>query len=251
MSAEPRHDRVEIMQRFGLGRGRATQDHDFDSKRARRFDLGVGRAAAAVLGHHRLHPLVTHERGFVIKREGPALKDERAVGQGADLLGSIDRPHDIAMLRGSRESGDLQPALREKNCSWGCPESVDGLLDRRDLDPAIVGAACPGGTGEDDERGTGRPAGCDGVGGHTPSERMGRVDNGVDALAHKKRSQALNAAEAADALGNWRPRRMRRGPCQRQDWRNIRLASKLPRKRARLRGAAEDKQAKAIQRAAP
>ena len=54
MSRDPAHDSAEIMDSLGLGRGRAAQDDDLDSKRARRFDLGVGRAAAAVLGHQRL-----------------------------------------------------------------------------------------------------------------------------------------------------------------------------------------------------
>ena len=251
MSGDPGQDRVKIMQRFGFRRGRPAQHDDFDSERARRLDLGVGRAPAAVLGHQRLDPLVAHERRFVSEREGPPLKDQLAVGQGVDLRRPIDRPHDVAMLRGSRESGELQPALGEKHCSWGFPESVDGLFNRRDLDPAIAGVACPGRTGEDDERRIIRPAGCKGVGGHAPSEWMGRVDDGVDALTHKKRGQALSAAEPADTLGNWRLRRMGRRPCQRQDRRDIGFVSKLPRKRARLRCAAEDEQAKAIQWAAP
>jgi hypothetical protein len=251
MSGDPGHDRFQVVKRFGLGRGRPAQNDDFDSERARRLDLRVGRAPAAVLGHQRLDSLIAHERCFVSEREGSARKDELAVGQGADLLGPVDCSHNVAMLRGSRESSELQPALGEKNCSWRCPESIDGLLDRSDLDPAIAGLACPGRTGENDERRTGRAAGCGGVGGHAPGERMGRVDDGVDALAHKKRSQALSAAEPADALGNWRLRRMGRRTCQRQDWRNLGLVNKLSRKRARLRCAAEDEQVKALQWAAP
>jgi hypothetical protein len=80
---------------------------------------------------------------------------------------------------------------------------------------------------------------------------MGRVDNGADALAPKKRSQALDAAEAADASGNWGLRRMRSRPSERQDRRNVRLVGNPPGKRARLRCAAENEQAKALQWTAP
>jgi hypothetical protein len=80
---------------------------------------------------------------------------------------------------------------------------------------------------------------------------MRRVDDGVDALAPKKRNQALSAAEAADALGNWRLRGIGGRPCERQDWRDIGFVSKEPGQRARLRCAAEDEQAKAIQWVAP
>ena len=155
------------------------------------------------------------------------------------------------MLRRSREGGELQPALSQKDRSWLLAESMDGLVDCRDLDPAVTGLACPGRAGEDDERRVGRSAGRDRVGGHARSERMGRVDNGVDALAAEKCRQALGAAEAADALGNWRLSGIGRRPCERQDRRNIGLVSKPPRERARLRRAAENEQTKALQWAAP
>ena len=251
MSGDPGHDGVEIVQRFGFGRGRPAQDDDFDSKRARRFDLGVGRAPAAVLGHQRFDSLVAHKRCFVGERERTAREDELAVGQGVDLRRPVDRAHDVAMLRRSREGGELQPALRQKDCPWLLPESVDGLLDCRDLDPAIAGLACPGRAGEDDERRIGRSAGRKRVGGHARSERMGRVDDGADALAGEKRRQAFGAAEAADASGNWRVSRIGRRPRERQDRRNIGLVGKPARKRARFRRAAENEQAKALQWAAP
>ncbi len=172
-------------------------------------------------------------------------------GQGVDLRWPVDRPHDVAMLRRSREGGELQPALSEENRPPLSPKSVDGVVHRRDLDPAVAGLARPGRAGEDDERRAGRAASRNRVRGHARSERMGRVDDGADALAREKRRQALGAAEAADALGNWRLRRIGRRPRKRQDWRNIGLIGNPPRKRARLRRAAENEQAKALQWAAP
>jgi hypothetical protein len=251
MSGEPGHDAVEIMQRLGFGRGGLAYDDDFDLKRARGLDLGVGRAPAAILRHQRFDLLALHERKFVGERERTARKDQLAVGEAVDLRRPVDCPYDVAMLRGSRESAELQSALREEDCSPLSPESVDGVVHCCDLDPAIAGLACPGKTGEDHERRTARPAGCDGVGGHARGERMRRVDDGVDALAGEKCSQPLSAAEAADALGNWRLRRMGRRPRKGQDRRNIGLVSKPSRKRAGFRRAAENEQAKALQGAAP
>ena len=80
-------------------------------KRARRFDLGVGRAPAAVLGHQRFDSLALHQRKFVGQREWAARKDQLTVGESVDLRRSVDRPHDIAMLRRLREGGELQPPL--------------------------------------------------------------------------------------------------------------------------------------------
>jgi hypothetical protein len=251
MSGDPGHDSFEVMQRLGFGRGWPAQDDDFDSKRTRGLDLGVGRAPAAVLGHQRLHPLVAQERRFISEREGSAREDEFVIGQGVDLRWRVDRPYDVAMLRGSRECRELQTALRQKNCFWLLPKSVDGLLDRRDLRPAIGGLAYPRWASEHDERGVSGPAGQKCVGGHARREGMGRVDDGADALSDEKRREALGAAETADALGNWRLSGIRRRSRQRQDRRNVRFVGDPSRKRARFRRAAENVQAKALQWAAP
>jgi hypothetical protein len=80
---------------------------------------------------------------------------------------------------------------------------------------------------------------------------MRRVDDRADALANKKSRQACDAAEAADALGNRRLSWIGGRPRERQDWRDIGLVSKPPRERARFRRAAENKQTKALQWAAP
>ena len=80
---------------------------------------------------------------------------------------------------------------------------------------------------------------------------MGRVDDGADALAGEKRRQAFDAAEAADALRNWRMSRIGRRARKRQDRRNIGLIGDPARKRAGFRRAAENEQAKALQWAAP
>jgi hypothetical protein len=80
---------------------------------------------------------------------------------------------------------------------------------------------------------------------------MGCVDNGGDALARQKRRQALGAAEAADALRNWRLSGICRRSGERQDRRDIGLVSKPSRKRAGFRRPAENEQAKSLQWAAP
>ena len=251
MIGDPGQDRVEVVTRFGFGsRGPAHDDH-LDLKRARRLDLGVGRAPAAVLGHQGFHALVAHKRDFVGQREGSARKDQLAAGQGVDLRGPVDRPHDVAMLGGSREGGELQATLRKEDCSRGGPKSVDGLLDCRDLDPAVARFARPRRPAEDDERGMGRAAGGDRVGRDARSERMGGVNNGVDALAGEKRRQASGAAKAAYASRDWRRSRFGRRPRKRQDCRNVGLIGDPPRKHAGFRRPAENEQAKALQWAAP
>jgi hypothetical protein len=251
MSGDPGQDRVEVVKCFGFRRGRPTQDDDLDVEGARRLDLGVGRTPATVLGHQRLDALEFHEGEFVGARERTAREDQFAVGEVANLCRPVDRPHDVAMLRRSREVGEPQPALSQKYRLRPNPKSRDGFVHGHDLDPAVVKLACPGRPAEDDERGTGRSAGCTRVGRHARSEWMGGVDNGVDLLSGEKRRQAFGAAKAADASRDWRWCGVGRCARKRQDRRNIGLIGDPPRKRARLRRAAENEQTKGLQWAAP
>ena len=173
------------------------------------------------------------------------------IGQGVDLRRPVDRAHDVAMLRRSRERGELQPALGEKDRPPLRPESRDGVVHCRDFDPAVSGVAWPGGAGEHGERRAGGATGGDRVGRHARSERMGGVDDSADALAGEKRRQAFGAAKPADASRDRRWSGLGRGSRQRQDRRNIGLVSKPSRERARLRRSAENEQAKGLQWAAP
>ena len=251
MIGDPGQDCIEVVKRFGFGSRGPAHDNHLDFKRARRLDLGVSRVTAAVLCHQSFDVLASHEREFVSERKRTARQDQLAAGQGVDLRGPVDRPHDEAMLRGSREGGELEPALREEDCSRGGPKSLDGLLDCRDLDPAITRLARPRRPAEDDKRRAGCATGVDRVGRDARGERMGGVDNGVDVLAGEKRRQAFGAAKTADASRDRRRSRFGRRPRERQDRRNIGLIRDLPRERAGLRRAAENEQTKRLQWAAP
>jgi hypothetical protein len=80
---------------------------------------------------------------------------------------------------------------------------------------------------------------------------MGRVDDGLDALGDKIRGQARGAAEAADADRNRRRRGIGGRARERENGDDFGLAGDPPGERGRLRRAAENEQAKALQGAAP
>jgi hypothetical protein len=80
---------------------------------------------------------------------------------------------------------------------------------------------------------------------------MGRVDDGIDPPGPKIGRQPLRPAEAADALGDRRPRGIGGRPGQRQDGIDTRLAREAARQSARFRRSAEDEQANAFQGKAP
>ena len=80
---------------------------------------------------------------------------------------------------------------------------------------------------------------------------MGRVDDGVDALAREIGGEACDAAEAADAQRDRRRRGIGRRAREREDRLDLGVIGDPPRQRARFRRAAENEQAKALQGAAP
>src|ERR1700677_558010 len=251
MSGDPGQDRVKVVKRPGFRRGRRAHDDDLDLKRARHLDLGVCRVSATVLRNQGFDSLAFHERKLISKRERTARENQFAVGEGANLTRPGDRSDDVAMLRRSREGGELQATLSQKYRLRPNPKSRGGVVHGRDLDPPVIGFRRPRGAGEHDKWGIGRAAGRDRVGRHARSERMGRVDNGADVLSGEKRRQAFGAATDADATRDWRWSGVGRRARQRQDCLDIGLIGDPPRERARLRRAAENEQAKALQWAAP
>jgi hypothetical protein len=80
---------------------------------------------------------------------------------------------------------------------------------------------------------------------------MRRVDYGVDALVGEKGPKAVCAAEAADPQRNRRRRGIGRRARERQSGFDLGVVSDPPRQRACFRCAAENQQAKSLQRAAP
>lgn len=251
MIGDPDQHRAEVVKHFGFRRGWPAHDDDLNLKRAGCLDLGVSRVTAAVLGDQRVHPLVAHKRKFISERERAARENQLVFREGVYRCGAVDGPRDVAMLRRLREDGELQTALSQKYRLRPNPKSGDGVLHGRDLDPAVARLARPRRPAEDDERGTGRAAGRDRVGRDARSERMGRVDNGVDVLTGEKCRQVFGAAKAADAPRDWRRSRFGRRSCERQDCGNIGLIRDPPRERAGLRRSAENEQTKRLQWAAP
>ncbi len=97
----------------------------------------------------------------------------------------------------------------------------------------------------------GRVCRCGGVGRDLRGERMGRIDQRVDALSREIGGKAVDAAEPADPPRNGRARGIRGRARERQDRRDVGLGGKAARQRARFAGAAENEQAKALQGTAP
>ena len=125
MRVDPGQDSVEIVEGFGLGRGWPAHNDDFDRKRARRLDLGVGRASAAVFCHQRVDPLAVssarvHQGQRTDRAQGSACDQARRRRPRADR--SLARCSDVAALARTRRAA-ADPGS-EKPSSASVPRAV-------------------------------------------------------------------------------------------------------------------------------
>ena len=78
--------------------GRREQEH-LDAERARRSDLAIGGAAAAVLGDDRVDAMLFQQRSLVGLGERPARQNVGRIRNAERRLDRIDAADDIGMLR--------------------------------------------------------------------------------------------------------------------------------------------------------
>lgn len=226
-----------------LRAGRAVDEDDGEAERARRGDLAVGGAAAAVLRDDDLDAAGSEERPLVGLREGAAGEEGlRARGQVGGRHG-LDAADEVGVLRGGAERRDLLPADGEKDARRRGGREGGGRGGHvGDAGPAVAGDRLPRRALEDDERETGPGGGAGGVRRDPPGEGMGGVDERGDAVGAEPAGEPVGAAEAADAHGDPGGRQLRRPGAagERERDADPRAGGEAGRERAGLPGAAED-----------
>ncbi len=243
MSLDPCQNLLEPRRLRGGRPSGSLNHHDRDAEDAGRFDLGVGRLAAAILGDHDVDVFGAHQRLFVGEAERSARQDQPMERQRVDVGGRFDRAHEIAMLRRAREGGELRTSLRQEHPAGLGTQRLRRRHHRPDLDPAVAALPRPRRAGEDEPRDARRLARLSRVARHARGERVGGVDHRVDPFGLEIVAQSRRPAEPADAPGNWRGRGIAGAPGQREDRRHVGAPGERGGQRAGLRRAAENEKA--------
>ncbi len=182
--------------RQGLARW-AAHHRDGDAEFARGEEFGICRTAAGVFGDDPLDLVRLEQRQVFGEREGWARFDEREVGVAA-VIGPEDGADDERQIRPAQEGRNALRSDGEENARTEGQKAL-GVVEGIDLAPVVGWSGGPGRAFEPQVGDAGCDAGGVGVGAHHLSERVGGVDQHVDALAAQVSREPFGAAEAADA----------------------------------------------------
>jgi len=158
-------------------------DHDHrQAKRARRLDLGVGRRAAGIFGHHHIDLLVLQQTklGGAIERAAPA--QQHQVGRQAHLLGRLDQAREVAMLRRGGEEVQLLSAKAQEDAPRRSCQGLHGCSGRWHALPDVPRQSHPGRPNDGNERHAAASASGHGVGRDLRRVRMRGVDHRADCV---------------------------------------------------------------------
>ena len=198
------------------GRNRGTPNHmDFDTEQARSFDLGIGCAAAGILGEHAADVVLPEKFEIVFGAEWAARRDDRRLGKAWGRFARVDDADDVAMLGRGAERGDRLAAETGENVLRRGWQSRDCGIDAIELAPFVADGRRPLRPLDREQRNVSGGAGRDGVVADAGRKRMRGIDDEIDGLASQIFGKPVNAAEAADANGEKARSGIGRAPSER------------------------------------
>lgn len=245
MSIQPLHYCRLTAQNEPFGKCRAVDQNDRNPQGSSRFQLGLGPAAAGILGDDMGDAMTGQQVQVIGLGEGPARKDDGCVWEWRRRRRPIDEAQKVVMLRTGGKRGERLLADRNEHPCRGLGQGLDGCRDVADRAPVVTGAGAPRRALIGAELSPGRGAGSDGVPAHAGGERVGRVDDMGDRLGLKIADQAIDPAEAAD------PRRQglrdrRAGAARVGEYRRDPCRGQRPGKGRSLAGSPEEKDARHV-----
>ena len=164
-------------------------------------------------------------------------------GRASDAFGQVDQADDVGVLRRGLQLGEGEAADPAENLPGRGANRLDSGGHIRRERPIVAGLRLPGGSFDGEQRRAGGRSRFDGVAAHLRGEGMRGIHQHIDALVAQIADEPFDAAEAAasgrDRLG------ARRGRPAGEGERGIETAVRCeqPCKRARFRGAPEEKNA--------
>lgn len=219
-------------------------DHNHpDVELPRRFDLRIGRVAAAVLGNDHLDTMPEQHLQFVRQPERPPAMDIADVRRRQRRVDRIDAADPVVMMGRGVSTMRLLPAGRHEHSQGRNAECGYGLRDAMHRKPVIAGNRHPGrppqGKGQNAAlshslRCIDRDAGC---------ERMGCVDHQIDGFLSEIAGQTFGATKAAAAHRDQLRGRIGGSAGQRQHDIEIGASGEYRREFTSLRRAAQDQNA--------
>ncbi len=180
-----------------VGKGRAINHQDGQSKGAGGAQLGIGTTASRILRHDQIDAMGAHQRVIARHRKRPAINDHMVVGQRGRDLGRIDETQQIAVLRLRGERVQMHSADCQHHAARRPIQRGDGGRNVRHTLPVVARLRPPCQPGQGDKRDICYGAGGNRVGAHLHGERMSCVHYMRDSFARQMFGQTFHPAKAA------------------------------------------------------
>lgn len=234
--------RQRLLDRFDRSdsRRRSAADHEnVDAERARRLDLRIGGASAAVLGDDGVDTMASEQRQFGIKGEWAAVEDEDGIVERERWRHGIDAADQIEMLR--RRLSRMRPlsAGRQKDAARRGSKCADSFGDSRDMRPPIAGLFAPERAAQRDGRNAGLFGSLGSIGGNSGGIGMRGIHEQVKFSVTQKARKSVRTAETANSDRNRLFGRFFGSPRERQQDIETGALPQSLRQQARLACAAE------------
>lgn len=165
--------------------------------------LGHGALTTGVLADQTLDAVLTQQVEISLQAEGAAVDGDGVMGQRGRRFGSVDQTQQVVVLGLSREGGEMHAADRQQYSLGRTGERIDGGFNAGDSLPAVARHRLPGGTSQSDELDIAVCRGLHGMAAHLCGEGMGGIHQVGDAVLRQPGPQPFDAAEAANAGGQW------------------------------------------------
>ncbi len=180
-----------------LGQNRAVDHKHWQAQRPRCVQLGTRTRATRVLGHHKLRPVLLHQRtviGFCKRTPG---HDHLCVGQGQSV-GLIHKAQQVVMLGLSSKVLKVHTSDSQKHTLRITCKRIDGGSDIWHAVPDVAGLRLPRRAGQGGQWDLSCVTRLNRVPAHPGRKWMGRVHDMVDGVLMDIGGQTFRAAKPAN-----------------------------------------------------
>jgi hypothetical protein len=218
---KPSNRRTDSCHRGHFQFRRSPQQHHGNAELARRNDLAVGRAAAAVLRDDYINRMREEQRSLLIFFEGASGDDVARIRHRERRFHRIDASNQVMVLRRRGKVRDLLSTHGEEHILALDAQRVNGLACIEHFGPSIAGDGVPRRPLQRNHRGIGLQGGAERVGRNRRRIRMSRIDQCIDLIVEQVLREAGDPAEPAAAHRYYLSQRRGGAARQRQGYRDV------------------------------
>ena len=224
---KPSNRRTDSCHRLHFQLRRSPQQHHGNAELARRSDLAVGRAAAAVLRDDYFNRVCEEQRSLLVFFKRASREDVARIRYRERRIHRIDASNQVMMLRGRGKMRDLLSTHGKEHILGLDAQRVYGLACIEHFGPSIAGDCVPRHPLQRNHRSTGLQGGAECVGRNRRRIRMSRIDQCVDLIVEQILREAGDPAEPAAAHRYYLSQRRGGAARQRQGYRDVRTVREV------------------------